>query len=64
MKKIRSLKLLVVLLVFSAGLENCTVKTQSYCQKDQQTINCPKNNSYMEESPSNVFPENDLIIKI
>ncbi len=64
MKKFRNLVLVVALLVFSTGLENCTANTESYCQSVNQNNNCKKNNNDSEKSASDVFPDNDLIIKI
>jgi hypothetical protein len=64
MKKIKSFILFTALLFFATGLENCNVKTKSYCQKEVKKINCRTKKMYEQESPSNIFPEKDLIIKI
>ena len=64
MNRLRYLILVVALLALSTGLENCTTKTESYCQSVNQDINCKKNNNDPEKSPSDIFPDDDLIIKI
>ena len=57
MKKFRTKIVLAALIIFSFSLQQCTVKEQCYCQKSEKNI-------HVEKSLSDVFPDNDLIIKI
>jgi hypothetical protein len=50
--------------MFLMSLEMCTTNATSYCQKANQNINWNKNKIQWEKSSSDVFPDNDLIIKI
>lgn len=64
MKNFESFTIFLVLLIFSMGLERCTTKAETYCQKANQNINREINKNHWEKSSSDIFPDNDLIIKI
>jgi hypothetical protein len=64
MKNFKSILFLLLLLMFLMSLEMCTTNATSYCQKANQNINWNKNKIQWEKSSSDVFPDNDLIIKI
>jgi hypothetical protein len=57
MKKFRTKIFLAALVIFSFGLQKCTVTPTCYCQKQEK-------NMHVEKTSSDVFPDSDLIIKI
>lgn len=66
MKKAIQIKILVLIFLFFVcfGLQNCNVKAKSVCENNCKNSKTENKLNLMEKRSSDVFPSDDLIIKI